>query len=390
MKPKDPEGEREGAPRLSGALRGAAERGLSIGRKVVADAREATTDGARAVDLAARKGARSAAERAQQATAIASDRARRASAAASETTQRAANLVGAGAQRTTAFLGESSGAIASFLALPELLRWTESVTKSAATIYDKALDAKFLRTHIGGGNHRMFDGGHGLRGAWVQVRDVAPDDSLGEAVLAYAEALWKDGTTVKGLPFATWDKADYDRFAEHLCSVPGVNRAWVYDLLSYDVFEVFSAGLGTVGVLFALRRDDLEKLSELLGSLGITSILSANPIMGLMVIMTTGYAYSRKRRDNADGTRLSVTRAASGATLAGFSAALFAILGLPVLVELGVVLVASHLAKKHVLENTVLRAILSSRIQESKEGATRTTERLLLLIRAEESTGEAF
>lgn len=42
-------------------------------------------------------------------------------------------------------MSDSASAIAAFLALPELLKWSEQVTKSAATIYDKALDAEYLQ-----------------------------------------------------------------------------------------------------------------------------------------------------------------------------------------------------------------------------------------------------
>ena len=33
------------------------------------------------------------------------------------------------------------------------------LAKGPATIYDKAMDAGYLATNIGGGNHRLFDGG---------------------------------------------------------------------------------------------------------------------------------------------------------------------------------------------------------------------------------------
>jgi hypothetical protein len=41
-----------------------------------------------------------------------------------------------------------------------------------------------------------------------------------------------------------------------------------------------------------------SKLSELLGAMGITSILSANPLTGLASIAVTAYAY-RKKRDES-------------------------------------------------------------------------------------------
>ena len=38
--------------------------------------------------------------------------------------------------------------------------WLQSMVSGAPTIYDRAMDATYNSTHIGGGLHRMFDGGH--------------------------------------------------------------------------------------------------------------------------------------------------------------------------------------------------------------------------------------
>ena len=208
-------------------------------------------------------------------------------------------------------MSDGAAAVASFLALPELLKWSEQITRSTATIYDKALDAEYLRTHIGGGSHRLFDGGHDLLGAWTAVREASGADSFAQEVIGYVHALWKDATTVKGLPFVTLDKVEHSQLADALSALPGVSSEWVYDLFSYDVFEVFSAGLGAVGIIFAFGHDDLERLSEVLGTMGITSVISANPLMGLAVIATTGYAYWRKSADDSE-TTLCVTPRSQG------------------------------------------------------------------------------
>lgn len=247
--------------------------------------------------------------------------------------------------------------------------------------YDKALDAEYLRTHIGGGSHRLFDGGHDLLGAWTAVREASETDSFAQEVIGYIHALWKDVTTVKGLPFVTLDKVEHSQLAETLSALPGVSSEWVYDLFSYDVFEVFSAGLGAVGIIFAFGHDDLERLSEMLGTMGITSVISANPLMGLAVIATTGYAYWRKSAGDGE-TKLSVTSAAKGAALAGLSGTIFAVLGLPVLIELMIAVAATQLARKHVFENKALGLVLAKAIQQSKDGADAMLVRLMTAIRS--------
>ena len=94
-----------------------------------------------------------------------------------------------------------SGVTLPFLSSPELLNWSENITKGTASAYDKALDMQYLKTHIGGGNHRMFDGGHDLFNAWDRAKDAKHDDSSTDEVIGYVSPIWKDLTTKQGLPF---------------------------------------------------------------------------------------------------------------------------------------------------------------------------------------------
>ena len=45
-----------------------------------------------------------------------------------------------------------------------------------------------------------------------------------------------------------------------------------------------------------IKKDDIKKLSEILGSMGIIAILTANPLMGISVIICTGYSYVKKQK----------------------------------------------------------------------------------------------
>ena len=248
---------------------------------------------------------------------------------------------------------DQAGAMLAFLSTKELLKWSESITKAPGTIYDKAMDAEYLRSHIGGGDHRLFDGGHDLAGAWKSVQEASDTDTLTQEVVGYVSGIWKDVTTIKGLPFTTVDKSSFDSWADRLSTIPGVNREWLVDLLSFDAFEVLSAGLGAVGALFFLSREDQEGLARMLGSMGIVAIIGANPLMGLVVIALTGYAYFKK-------VKIEKGDVAKGAVLAGVSAGIFAVLGLPILVELVVVMVVAHLLRKHLLDNKdLLRRIMA-------------------------------
>ena len=278
--------------------------------------------------------------------------------AAADSATSAAGSVADISRKAATSASAQAGTLLAFLSTKELLKWSESVSEGAASIYDKALDAEYLRTHIGGGDHRLFDGGHDLVSAWGRVKEASKDDTLTQEVIGYASAIWKDVTTAKGLPFSNVDKASFESWVDKLSGIPGVNREYLYDLLSFDAFEVLSTGLGAVGILFCLSRDDQRKLSEILGAMGITAIISANPLMGLVVVAVTGYSYFKKKQ-KLEGKAL-----AKGAAVAGISAALFAVLGLPILVELVIVIVVMALLRKHILDNDTLAEMVSSHLRK--------------------------
>ena len=250
-----------------------------------------------------------------------------------------------------------SGVIFSSLADREVLSQLGKLTQSATTPYDKALDAEYLETKIGGGEHRLFDGGHDVFSAWDRAKEALIDDPFHQEVIGYVGALWKDVTTTQGLPFFSVSKENFDSWVEKASSwIPGVNRDDLYDLLSFDAMEIFSTALGAVGVVFALKKEDQEGLAEILGSMGIISILSANPVMGILVIGTTGYAYNKK---NMEMDKKALVKSA---TITTVSVALFSILGLPFLLELIFIGVMTKIFRRQILDNEKFQNFIEEKI----------------------------
>lgn len=247
-----------------------------------------------------------------------------------------------------------------FFSEADFLKWTESIIKSASTIYDKALDAEYLKTSIGGGNHRLFDGGHDIFSAWEKVQNASSTDSLTQEVIGYVSALWKDLTTIKGLPFATLEKASYDEWAEKIAHwLPGIDKKYLYDLLSFDAGEIASSAIGIIGIIFQLKKEDKKKLSKILGSMKIISLIKANLIMGICVIAITGWAFYKK--NGVDKTSF-----IQGNVLASSSVLIFSVLGLPLLIELVLVIVISNLLKKHLFDQKELLEIIKQNLEYSK------------------------
>ena len=74
--------------------------------------------------------------------------------------------------------------------------------------------------------------------------------------------------------------------------------------------------------------------------MGIISILAANKLMGIVVIVQTVWAYVVKKK------KLDGPTAIKGAGLSIISWAIFSILGLPILIELVIVIAIFKLVKK--------------------------------------------
>jgi hypothetical protein len=237
------------------------------------------------------------------------------------------------------------GVGASAVSDPAFLKWTESISSASASAYDKALDAVYLKTNIGGGYHRLFDGGHDLTGAWNQAKDALPDDSIAQEIVGFCSALWKDLTTTRGLPFATVDKGSFDAWAKEISKIlPGLDRQYLHDLLTFDAGELVAAGIGAIGVVFCLSKRDQERLSQILGAMGITAVVTANPIMGLLVIAAMGYSTFAQKR------RLSYSWLLRGVVLASVSLMIFGGLSFPFFVKLVVAVAATTIIRKQILE----------------------------------------
>ena len=194
----------------------------------------------------------------------------------------------------------SQGALASALSI-DLNSAMASLAKGPATIYDKAIDAKYLATSIGGGKHRLFDGGHTLSGALQAAREASPDDSIAEVAFGYMQGLFRDVTTPKGLPLASWDKATYDQASAFMRSEFGIPKSWFYDLNSFEAAEVLGSAIGVLAVTLMWSRADAEQFSRLAGGMGLAAALSANPLLLIVTVVCLAKAFSEARSEERLG-----------------------------------------------------------------------------------------
>ena len=217
---------------------------------------------------------------------------RRARAAINSVTTGSRKALDSAIPLASGLLATTQGLLASALS-KDLNALVQSMVKGPATIYDKAMDAEYLTTYIGGGTHRMFDGGHTILGAVKAVRDASPDDTIIEEAMGFLEGIFRDMTTPKGLPLANWDKATYDQVAGLLQSNFGIPKDWFYDLNSYDAAELLGGVIGVVATALCWDRADTEDFAKLVGGMGVSAAMSANPLLLIVTIVALAKAFHK-------------------------------------------------------------------------------------------------
>ena len=269
---------RSGAGRVRKAGKKAAEKTSSVAGKAASDTKQKVSDSAPVVARVAQDGSRIAVDKSVEAARLVRSSSKRVSNAT-------ASIAGA-------LMETSQGVLASHLA-QDLNGVLQKMVEGSSTIYDKAMDARYVTEHIGGGNHRLFDGGHTIGGAWNAVTDASQDDGIVQEAWGYLQGLLRDGTTAKGLPFANWDKATYDQVSGWLDSTFHIPKDWFYDLNSYDAAELLASSIGVVALALNWNRADTEQFSRMVGSMGLSAVITANPWLLIVSVVALAKAFHK-------------------------------------------------------------------------------------------------
>ena len=173
--------------------------------------------------------------------------------------------------------------------------WIQSLVSGTPTIYDRAMDATYNTTYIGGGLHRMFDGSHTIPGAFRAIRDASSDDgTFGEAA-GFLQALTRDATTPMGLPLVNWDQDTFNGLADSLGTF-GIPRDWLIDLVNYDAAELAGASIGIVAVALNWNNEDVEEFSKLVGGMGFSAMVGVNPLLLIVTVVALARAFHTARK----------------------------------------------------------------------------------------------
>ena len=173
--------------------------------------------------------------------------------------------------------------------------WLQEMVSGRPTIYDKAMDAAYNATRIGGGDHRLFDGGHSIAGAFQAAREASSDESIFEEAVGLLQALARDATTPRGLPLVTWDQDTFSGLTDSLGGV-GIPREWVIDMVSYDAAEVIGASVGGLALALNWNSDDVEQFAQIVGGMGLSAVVGANPLLLVVTVVALAKAYHTARK----------------------------------------------------------------------------------------------
>lgn len=195
--------------------------------------------------------------------------------------------------------------------------------------WDKAIDRKYLETHIGGSQlHHNLDGSHTFPGALEALRREFPEDSEFQNMLHAFDHLSRDLTTPSGInPFLAPDQ--FNAAKDYLHQTFDIPNSHINDLLNLNATELFGAVICTAGILLEFKEINLNKLSQFASRFSLTGYVAGNPLM--IVIVTLALARvchclwnGEKIIDLVEGsTRGALTAGAFLLTAAKFAASIY-------------------------------------------------------------------
>ena len=178
----------------------------------------------------------------------------------------------------------------------EIDRWMrDELASGLANKFDKAMDAARVKMQEFGGDHRLFDGGHDLIGAWNAIISAKPDDTLMQEAGGYLSAIWKDVVTPMGLPVVTLNREQFDVTADIMGEALGVSRDWLMDAASFTATEGAGAVVGALAVALSWSETDIKRFSALVGSFGLSAAVSANPFLAVIAIVALARSFNAAR-----------------------------------------------------------------------------------------------
>ena len=97
----------------------------------------------------------------------------------------------------------------------------------------------------------------------------------------------------KRYPREALGKATYDHVAEYLKTNLGIPGDYFYDLNSYGAAELIGGVTGVVATALCWNRADTEEFSKLVGGMGVSAVMGANPLLLIVTIVALAKAFHK-------------------------------------------------------------------------------------------------
>ena len=224
-------------------------------------------------------------------------------------------------------------------------KWFGSLTETTATVYDKAVDATYNATHVGGWKHRLFDE-HQPFAMWETVKNVKLDDTRATELEEFVKTFFKDFNTTAGLPFYTLSKDSYDKAALFLNEKFYIPKDWFYDIQTLNGSELMASSLSVLSVVFNWNKKDARLFGDLVSSLMIAGAIGGNPITVIISIITLArHFHLEKNKKKLSKKFLEGTKLGSISLFSFLGVSSF--VGGPVWIGIILGLIVSVLVRKH-------------------------------------------
>lgn len=244
--------------------------------------------------------------------------------------ERVSNSVTSGLSATASVAGEAYTAALDWKNNSEFSNWlTDHLSNQYATVASRAMDAEYLRTNIGGGWHRLYDGGHSLAGSWNAVSLSLPDLGALDKLSVWANEYWKDLITTRGMPIVILDHAD--QVSEYFKHLDSVNVA---QLIGGEI----------CGVSIYCNWNDPAKLVASATATEYSGIVFANVVAPLVSLIALGRAYFLIKKSEQDDLQDLIEPALRGLSRGGATVLLISVIPGGFLLHLssGIVISLAH------------------------------------------------
>lgn len=241
-------------------------------------------------------------------------------------------------------------AVASTDAVRQLESMSANAFNTLSDVYTRAMDGAFATEGLQAGSdyvapmfHRLL-GGHTPIEAWAAVRDALPDDTLVDEFLGVIGALGSDMASVTGLPFFTLSPETLSDVQGFIAGI-GIPQEWLADILQFNAVELLASAVPMLATLMCWNGAESERFARLVGSTGISAIVSLNPVMGLIALVMLARSFTQSHGMMKDGEWQ--TRVAEGAAMSGIVFASSTLIGGPVWIGLIVGMLLAALLRRH-------------------------------------------